>query len=97
MYQNEFLWSKGYQIELSLLGLIESGSCIYPNTVLEHKKFVMEKWLEPCFSKSVFTWNNITHSYIQVIALLLVCLIRKELQNLVSKFDELDTLEIEIC
>ena len=50
--------------------LIDSGSCLYPYTIQEHRRNVQQRFMEPCLPPGSLVWNIITHSHIQVLILL---------------------------
>lgn len=46
--------------------MIEEGSCVYPYTVQEHKKNILERQVAECFAEGKLHWSNVTHSHIKV-------------------------------
>ena len=46
--------------------MIEMGSCVYPQTIQEHRKFIIDRPFQECFPDTVLQWSNIVHSHIKV-------------------------------
>ncbi|XP_052231243.1 L-fucose kinase-like isoform X2 [Dreissena polymorpha] len=45
--------------------MIEEGTCLFPYTVQEHKRNILDRMMESCFRQTDLRWSNIVHSHIK--------------------------------
>ena len=59
-------------IEVSLIqlhsdsGVLEEGSCVFPYTVQEHRRNILDRSQAVCFPDNTLTWAHTVHSHIKV-------------------------------
>ncbi|KAH3769393.1 hypothetical protein DPMN_170660 [Dreissena polymorpha] len=46
--------------------MIEEGTCLFPYTVQEHKRNILDRMMESFFRQTDLQWSNIVHSHIKI-------------------------------
>ncbi|WAR12484.1 FCSK-like protein, partial [Mya arenaria] len=58
------LWEDLHKFKIKAC-MLEEGTCVFPRTIQEHKRNILERSMETCFPEGQLIWNNITHSHIK--------------------------------